>query len=232
MTELPDKIHETMIRAHLGSELIGHLSRDATAIESREHAVRAPKAKADEVKRSVKWQQGQRGQSLAEMLSEIPIARDAGTKKNAKGYKRSWRGYKLHLDTADCGVPVAALLSSASMHDSIATIPLSLMRARRVTNLYDVMDAGYCSLDLHEHCRSLGHVPLIAHNPRGGEKIEFEPADAVRYRERTVAERMNARLKDAFGGRYLRVRGYLKAKCHLMFGLLALSADPLMRLRC
>jgi hypothetical protein len=78
----------------------------------------------------------------------------------------------------------------------------------------------------------LGHVPLIDHNPRRGEKIEFEPPDAVRYRERTVAERMNARLKDEFGGRFLRVRGYIKAKCHLMFGLLVLSADQLMRLRC
>jgi hypothetical protein len=38
----------------------------------------------------------------------------------------------------------------------------------------------------------MGHVPLIDHNPRGGEKIEFEPPDAMRYHERAVAERMNA----------------------------------------
>src|SRR5689334_5979778 len=48
--------------------------------------------------------------------------------------------------------------------------------------------------------RDPGHVPLIDHNPRGGEKEEFEPADAVRYRERSGAERTNARLKDGFGG--------------------------------
>ncbi len=42
---------------------------------------------------------------------------------------------------------------------------------------------------------------------------------------------MNARLKDEFGGRNIWVRGAQKVKSHLMFGLLALSADQLMRLR-
>lgn len=83
---------------------------------------------------------------------------------------------------------------------------------------------------MHEHSRSLGHVPLIDHNARGGEKEQFEPGDAVRYKERTVAERSNARLKDEFGGCNTRVRGSDKVMSHLMFGLLALTADQLMRL--
>ena len=165
------------------------------------------------------------------MRDHIPTACDRGTKCNAQGYKVSWNGYKLHLDTADCGVPIAALLSSASMHDSRAAIPLAMMSAQRVTNLYDVMDAAYCSGELREHSRSLGHVPLIDHNPRKGEKIEFAPAEAIRYHERTVAERSNARLKDAFGGRAVMVKGNTKVMGHLMFGVLALSADQLMRLR-
>ena len=110
---------------------------------------------------------------------------------NAQGYKISWNGYKLHLDTADCGVPIAAPLS-ASMHDSRAAIPCRWM-ARGVTNPLRRHGCGLCS-ELHE-CRSLGHVPLIDHNPRKGEKEAFEPADAVRYNERTVAERSNARLR-------------------------------------
>lgn len=173
----------------------------------------------------------QRQQTLAQMIEDLPTACDRGTKCNAQGYKVSWNGYKLHLDTADCGVPVAALLSSASMHDSLAAIPLSLISAQRVTNLYDVMDAAYCSAQMREHSRSLGHVPLIEHNPRRGEKIEFAPAEAIRYNERTVAERSNARLKDEFGGQSLRVKGASKVMSHLMFGVLALSADQLMRLR-
>lgn len=65
----------------------------------------------------------QRRQTLAQMQDDLPRACDRGTKCNAQGYKVSWNGYKLHIDTADCGVPVAATLSSASMHDSQAASP-------------------------------------------------------------------------------------------------------------
>ena len=241
---LAERVHEALIHEHLGDELIGHLSRDGTAIEARERPAKfepptvAPAKKRGRPRRSdvrppAKESpiQRQRQQTSAQMIKDIPTACDRGTKCNAQGYKVSWNGYKLHLDTADCGVPVSALLSSASMHDSRAAIPLSRISEQRVTNLYDVMDAAYCSFELHEHCRSLNHVPLIDHNPRGGEKEEFEPADAIRYNERTVAERSNARLKDEFGGNHLMVKGATKVMCHLMFGVLALSADQLMRLR-
>lgn len=73
-------------------------------------------------------------------------------------------------------------------------------------------------------------MPLIDHNPRRGEKIAFAPSEAQRYKERTQAERTNARLKDDFGGRHIRVRGNAKVMSHLMFGVLALTADQLLRL--
>jgi hypothetical protein len=92
------------------------------------------------------------------------------------------------------------------------------------------MDAAYCSAELRQDSRSLGHIPLIDHNSRGGVKLEFRPHEAERYKERTVAERMNARLKDEFGGNNVWVRGPVKVMSHLMFGVLALSADQLMRL--
>jgi hypothetical protein len=274
---LAERVHEALIKEHLGSELIGHISRDGTAIEARERPAQTQTAavmpaptvqsawvQADEgaaqtstpvalgqrqtrvapANKRGRPRRGdvrapakespvhrQRQQTLAQMLKDIPTACDRGTKCNAQGYKVSWNGYKLHLDTADCGVPIAALLSSASMHDSLAAIPLSLISAQRVTNLYDLMDAAYCSTELRDHSRSLGHVPLIDHNPRRGEKIAFAPAEAIRYNERTAAERSNARLKDEFGGNHLRVKGDAKVMGHLMFGVLALSADQLMRLR-
>jgi hypothetical protein len=241
---LAERVHEALIKVHLGDELIGHISRDGTAIEARERPAKfeAPpqvpprkrgRPRRGEVRPSAKETpiQRQRQQTLAQMIKDIPMMCDHGTKCNAQGYKVSWNGFKLHLDTADCGVPIAALLSSASMHDSRAAVPLSLMSAQRVTNLYDLMDAAYCGAELRDHCKSLGHVPLIDHNPRGGEKIEFAPAEAVRYNERTAAERSNARLKDEFGGNTLRVKGGTKVMGHLMFGVLALSADQLMRLR-
>lgn len=260
---LAERVHEALIKAHLGEELIGHISRDGTAIEARErpakqkeapvptpgqaHLPETPSPAVSPAPKDVPAKRGrprrgeirepkrtriarQRGQTLAQMQDELPRACDRGTKCNAQGYKVSWNGYKLHIDTADCGVPVAAILSSASMHDSQAAIPLSHLSAMRVTNLYDVMDAAYCSTELRAHCKDLGHVPLIDHNPRGGEMIEFDPAQAVRYNERTVAERMNARLKDEFGGNHVWVKGNAKVMSHLMFGLLVLTVDQLMRL--
>ena len=56
-----------------------------------------------------------------------------------------------------------------------------------------------------------------------------DPRDLT-YNERTTAERANARIKAEFGGRHLRVRGHLKAFCHLMFGVVALAADSIVRL--
>jgi hypothetical protein len=115
------------------------------------------------------------------------------------------------------------------MHDSQAFIPLAKMSAERVTSLYDVADAAYCSPLLREFSRELDHVPLIDHNPRRGEKIAFAPHEAERFKERSTVERANARLKDEFGARHVRVRGATKVMAHLMFGVLALTADQLLR---
>jgi len=245
-SQLAARVHEAVVKEALGESLIGHISRDGTAIEAREK----PQTKRAEAKLPEPAAPRRRGrpkkgearvpeptrlerqvkQSLSAMVAEWPTACDRGTKCNAQGYKVSWNGYKLHLDTTDCGVPVSALLTSASVHDSQVAIPLAAMTANRVTNGYDLMDAAYCSDVIRTHSRDLGHVPLIDHHPRGGEKIPFAPHEEARYRERTAAERANARLKDEFGGRHIWVRGAGKVMSHLMFGVLVLSVDQLMRL--
>ena len=138
----------------------------------------------------------------------------------------------------------STLLTSASLHDSQAAIPLASLSAERTTNLYDLMDAAYDAEQIREHSRSLGHVPLIDVNPRGDKaraeelrtearrlkNLGFQRAEQVRYNERTAGERVNGRLKDEFGGRHVRVRGAAKVMCHCMFGMLALTADQLLRL--
>lgn len=241
--ELPQRVHAALVSEHLGEQLIGHLSRDSSAIEARERP--APKAEetaaAPPARRGRPRKAEQRPKApsrierqlnlstLDEMLDDLPRACDVGAKQDSQGFKRAWIGYKLHWDVADGGIPISALLTSASLHDSQAFIPLARMSAARVTNLYDLADAGYCSPLLREYSRGLGHVPLIEHNPRRGEKILFAPHEAVRYRERSTVERANARLKDEFGGRSIFVRGPLKVMAHLMFGVVALTVDQLMR---
>ncbi|HXB73641.1 MAG TPA: transposase, partial [Candidatus Acidoferrales bacterium] len=56
------------------------------------------------------------------------------------------------------------------------------------------------------------------------------PHQRQRYKERTTIERVFSRLKDEFGGRFVRVRGAAKVMTHLRFGILALTADQLLRL--
>ena len=81
------------------------------------------------------------------------------------------------------------------------------------------------------HPRSLpGGKKAIAAEARGRRKAGYELAEEVRYNERSAAERVNGRLKDEFGARNVWVRGDAKVFCHLMFGVLALTIDQLMRL--
>ena len=44
-----------------------------------------------------------------------------------------------------------------------------------------------------------------------------------------MAERVNARLKDEFGGRTLRVGGASMVMAHLMFGVIALTVVPIQK---
>jgi hypothetical protein len=115
------------------------------------------------------------------------------------------------------------------MHDSQAAIPLAKISAQRVTNLYDIMDAAYDDTLIREHCISLNHVPIIDQNPRAKNKSNFDPAKARRYLLRAIAERGFSRVKDSFGARFVRVRGHPKVFAHLMFGILALAAEQLLR---
>jgi len=169
-------------------------------------------------------------QTAEQSRAQLPTACDVGSKTNSKGFKETWTGYKLHIDTADGDIPVHAILTSASVHDSQVAIPLMRQTSQRVTYLYDLADAAYCSPILREESRRLGHVPLIDHNPRRGEKIDFAPHEAERYKARSQVERTNSQLKDNHGGRHVRVRGPAKVYTHLMFGILVIAAEQILRL--
>ena len=134
---------------------------------------------------------------------------------------------KLHLGVSDGDIPISAILSSASVHDSQVAIPLMQMSSERVTHLYDLADCAYDAKQIKAYSHSSGRVPIIASNKRGGESIPMEPAKAVRFRERSSAERVNSNLKDNYGGRFVRVRGAAKVMAHLMFGIIALTAKQL-----
>jgi hypothetical protein len=301
--ELPQFVHETLIRETQQDRLIGNIARDSTAIEARERFPEAaspaapPKASASPTptpaapaeisapaavpetpvpaappetpvpaaapaKRNGKkgkrgphkrWKGGkprptppddtrlhrQRSMKLPEMLADLPKVCNIGVKTSASGLPQYWRGYKLHLDVADGQIPISAILTSASLHDSQVAIPLTTMSTQRVTYCYELMDSAYDAQEIKEHSREMNHVPIVDPNNRGRSQSVIAPgapkreltwAEKDHFRERTLIERVNGRLKDEFGGRTLRVRGARKVMAHLMFGVLALTVDQLRRL--
>jgi len=142
-SELPQQLHEAVIAATQKERLIGHIARDSTAIPARERfskevqqkkaaekekAARQRRnkprfAKAKATERGTRIQR-QRHQKLPQMLGDLPRQCDVAAKKNSQGNEQYWCGYKLHLDVADGQVPVSAVLTSASVHDSQVAIPL------------------------------------------------------------------------------------------------------------
>lgn len=174
----------------------------------------------------------QMGRSVEENLTDLPRGCDWGCKKNSQGKTEQWKGGKLHIAAGDGDVPLAFLLSSASMHDSQGAIPLMQMTYTRVTSLYDLGDSAYDAAQIKEMSAKLGHIPIIDHNKRRGPEIKFAPAEKMRYRERTSVERINSHLHDNHGGRTIRVKGHSKVEAHLAFGLLVIAAEQLFGMLC
>ncbi len=234
--------HDGLVKDYLSDEIICHISRDSTAITGREKPVKKMKTAKKARKRGrpakgekrepikLKRLDRQYQQSLTDAINELPTVCDRGTKKNAKGYKTSWNGYKLHLDINDNGLPISALVTSASLHDSQAAIPLMKMTSSKVNYFYDLMDAAYDAKTINEMSKQLGHVPIIDRNSRGRNVVPMAPHEIVRYRERSGAERANSRLKEDFGAKNIRVRGHSKVTLHLMLGVVTLFADQLIKI--
>jgi IS5 family transposase len=244
-TQFPQRVHEALVGRTQAERLVGHIVRDSSAIEAREkpqpklvipaRRPRPSRAKNWRTRAPEKMTRLERQLSgaitLDQMLAELPRACDVGCKTNSKGSKYFWIGYKLHVDMADGQIPISCVLTSASLNDTQVAVPLATLTARRVTSLYDLMDSGYdCDL-IREHSRLLNHVPLIPAQRRGPHPaLEMAPHEKARLAERTGVERLFSRLKDEFGGQYVRVRGWAKVMAHLMFGILALTADQIVRL--
>jgi Transposase domain (DUF772)/Transposase DDE domain len=244
---LGQRAHQELIRTHLGSEIIWHVATDGTAIEAREKAFKEAKETNETPKR--KRGRPRKGEeapppeptrlwrhlegTLANNLIDMPEVRcNHGCKKNSQGHTDYWRGYKLHLATGDGDIPLSAYLSSASLHDSQAAIILEQSVAQRTGAVfYQLKDSAYDAEAIRCHSEKIGSVPIVEKRDyRGEEAIPMEPDRARRYRARSSAERVNSDLKDNHGGRSLRVRGAAKVMTHLMFGVLVISTEALLRL--
>ena len=92
------------------------------------------------------------------------------------------------------------------------------------------MDAAYDAKRINQTSQQFGHVAIIDKNGRGKEVTPMAPHEAERYKERSTVERANGRLKEDFGANNVMVKGHSKVTQHLMFGVIVLFADQLLRL--
>jgi len=113
-TQLPEFIHVKMIETFQKEKLVGHISRDSTSVIGREKAIYPKEEKIKEKKRKrgrpkkdeivekkQTFLERQKDMSVEEILKLLPSHCNCGVKKDSKGFKIKWRGYKLHLDVTD-----------------------------------------------------------------------------------------------------------------------------------
>jgi hypothetical protein len=232
-----DKLLRDLVVTHVGDQIIMHVTRDATSVEAREKPVRKQKRKRIEAAYIHKDGsftprtriERQYFQDPVVALDELPRSCEVGIKRNSKGHNNVWIGYKAHIDWADGFVPLNVVTTGASVHDSQVAIPMSRITAQRAPVLYELMDSAYDSPFVRKAINDLGHVAIIDRQKSRKDFVPFDPAKKLRFAERTSAERGISRLKDEFGLRNVRVRGHKKVHLHIMFGVLALFADQIMK---
>ncbi len=66
-------------------------------------------------------------------LSELNSSCAWGCKKNSEGHTSYGKGYKLHLDITDFGIPVTAIVTGANVHDSQLAIPMEKLTSGKIT---------------------------------------------------------------------------------------------------
>ncbi len=252
-SSLPDRVHQALIKEVYKDSIILHLIKDSAPLKSHEKPIEKPplnerkKIKNDRQKRErngeLNRRQIQLQQGVDQMISDLPKACDIGRKRSSKGCGMSWKGYKLHAAVDDNCIPIAVIVTSASLNDCEVAIPLGAKANLVAKNLYDLMDAAYDVTEIKEHSLSMGHVPIIDKCARNkAQKLEiekerqankllnFSTVERTRYKQRFPKERFNALYLGSYGGRNLLYSSYMKNYCHVMFGILAMTGSMLVKL--
>jgi len=257
-SRIADKTHQAFIKEYLSDTLFFYNSTDSTAIDVREKPLKKEKVPKVKQKRGRKrlddptpivpkelsvCNHQRTMDSTAKMLAPISTSTDIGRKINAKGNGYAWIGGKLHLGVVDGDIPITAIYTCASVHDSQVAIPVINETTKRVDYLYDLCDKAYDSEPIVAFSKTRGHTPIIDINPRNCEetkiaiegdkllaKMGFTTPMSNHYNHRSSVERVNSYLKDSFGCKHIYVKGATKVASHLMFGVLALCIHQSIKL--
>lgn len=257
-SRIADTTHQVFIKEYLSDTLFFYNSTDSTAIDVREKPLKKEKVSKVKQKRGRKRKDDSTPvvpkapslcvkqadmNSTMHMLQEISTSTDIGRKINAKGNGYAWIGGKLHLGVVDGDIPITAIYTCASVHDSQVAIPVINETTKRVDYLYDLCDKAYDSEPITAFSKRRGHTPIIDVNPRNCEetktalegqknleKMGFNTPMSNHYNHRSSVERVNSYLKDSFGCKHIYVKGATKVASHLMFGVLALCIHQSIKL--
>ena len=226
-------VHADLVRKALGPNGAFHVCHDSSAIEAPERGVRKPQT--EEEKKATELS-AQRTRTADENFALLPTHCDWGVKRDSKGKRKTWRGYKLHVACTDGDIPLCAFVSSANLNDAKAMIPMMQKVSEDFDYFYDLADAGYDAAEIRQASLALNHMPIIDRNPRRGEKnvddvggrrVNLVDATTRRYFARSGIERVFSHLHEAHGGKFVRVRGSAKVLLHLMFGLIVIAAEQI-----
>ncbi|WP_415408308.1 transposase [Sulfurovum sp. CS9] len=261
--QIATKAHDVFIENYLSKTLFFYSSIDSTAIELREKPVKREESK--EVKPKRKQGRPKKGEELPakkptilqqqekmleaeEMLSLIGTECNTSIKQNSKGNQHKWTGGKLHLSVVDGDIPITALSSSASVHDSSLALPLIQQSSQKVNYLYDLADAAYDTSIIRNYSKKQNHRPLIDINPKNSKKLKekialdksekkilsslklYNHSDDLHYNQRSSVERVNAYLKDSYGCSKIYYQGAQKVASVLAFAVLSVCITQSLKL--
>jgi len=185
---------------------------------------------------------------VKEMLSLIKTECNTSIKQNSKGNRHKWTGGKLHLSVVDGDIPITALYSSASVHDSSLALPLIKLSSQKVNYLYDLADAAYDTSIIRTYSEKQNHRPIIDINPKNSKKLKaqialaksekkilqpfklYNDSDDRHYNQRTSVERVNAYLKDSYGCSKIYYQGANKVASVLAFAVLSVCITQSLKL--
>lgn len=230
-----------MVSFYLEGHIVEHISRDSTAIEAREQAKNKkreviPKGKPGRPKKGSEPKekkqtvlQKQLEQTAQQAIKELESRCSWGCKRNSQGNPFCWKGYKLHLDVTDNGIPVSAIVTGANVHDSQVAIPLERMTEQRVNHLYSLMDSAYDAKTIRDFITDNGRIPIIDPNKRRKQQRVLSPSEKQRFKIRSTVERSNSHLKDWLIPPKIMVRGTEKVSHCLMTGVLCLAAIKILQ---
>jgi hypothetical protein len=255
------KAHDLFIEKYLSETLFFYHSIDATAVELREKAVKSKKEvkpkrrqgrprKGEEgpPKKPSILQQQEQMNDAEEMLSLIKTECNTSIKQNSKGNRHRWIGGKLHLSVVDGDIPITALYSSATVHDSSLALPLIKQSSQKVTYLYDLADAAYDNKIIKNYSQKHNHRPIIDINPKNSKKLKakialeksekkilgglnlYNDSEDLHYNQRSSVERVNAYLKDSYGCSKIYYQGAQKVASVFAFAVLSVCITQSLKL--